>query len=44
MASSTLSNQQVEGGINQTIRRWLFPKPKGGGVVIVSVPFVLSTL
>ncbi len=38
---STMKNKKVEGCIAQAVRRWLFPKPKGGGIVIVSYPFVL---
>ena len=38
---STMNNPSVEGCIAQAVRRWLFPKPKGGGIVIVSYPFVL---
>ncbi|MBW2731975.1 MAG: AgmX/PglI C-terminal domain-containing protein [Deltaproteobacteria bacterium] len=40
---STLKNQKVETCIARAVRRWLFPKPKGGGIVIVSYPFVLRT-
>jgi len=39
--SSTLNNTNVESCITQAVRRWLFPKPQGGGTVIVSYPFVL---
>jgi hypothetical protein len=38
---STMNNAQVEGCVATAVRRWLFPKPKGGGIVIVSYPFVL---
>ena len=41
--SSTLNNGKVESCIAQAVRRWLFPKPKGGGIVIVSYPFVLKS-
>ena len=41
--SSTLKNPKVETCIAQAVRRWLFPKPKGGGIVIVSYPFVLKS-
>lgn len=41
--SSTLGNSQVEQCIAQAVRRWLFPKPKGGGIVHVSYPFVLRS-
>ena len=40
--SSTLGNKTVELCIAKAVRRWLFPKPKGGGIVIVSYPFVLQ--
>lgn len=40
---STVGNQKVEMCIAQAVRRWLFPKPKGGGIVIVSYPFVLRS-
>jgi hypothetical protein len=36
---STLSNTRVETCVSQAVRRWLFPKPKGGGLVTVSYPF-----
>ena len=41
--TSTLNNPKVESCIAQAVRRWLFPKPKGGGIVIVSYPFVLKS-
>ncbi|MCK5800343.1 MAG: AgmX/PglI C-terminal domain-containing protein [Deltaproteobacteria bacterium] len=40
---STVKNRKVEVCIAQAVRRWLFPKPKGGGIVIVSYPFVLRS-
>lgn len=40
--TSDLGNAQVEQCITQAVRRWSFPAPEGGGVVIVSYPFVLS--
>jgi TonB family protein len=43
VASTTLKNTTVETCIVAAVRRWLFPKPQGGGVVIVSYPFVLSS-
>lgn len=39
--SSTLGSSETETCIAQAVRRWLFPKPMGGGTVIVSYPFVL---
>ena len=38
---STLNNSTVEQCITKAVRRWLFPKPEGGGLVVVSYPFVL---
>lgn len=40
--SSTLKSPAVESCITAAVRRWLFPKPLGGGIVIVSYPFVLK--
>jgi biopolymer transport protein ExbD len=37
--SSTMGNSDVESCLNQHIQRLKFPKPKGGGTVIVSYPF-----
>jgi TonB family protein len=39
--SSSLNNSGVEQCIVQAVRRWAFPKPKDGGMVVVSYPFVL---
>jgi TonB family protein len=41
--SSTMGNAKVESCIANAVRRWTFPKPKGGGIVIVSYPFVLRS-
>ncbi len=40
--SSTMNNPTVEQCIAGAVRRWEFPKPQGGGIVIVSYPFVLK--
>jgi hypothetical protein len=37
-----MGNARVENCIVQAVRRWEFPKPLGGGIVIVSYPFVLT--
>jgi TonB family protein len=42
VASSTLGNAQVENCIAQAVRRWTFPQPEGGGIVIVTYPFQLT--
>lgn len=38
---STLGNRAVERCIVAAVRRWRFPRPRGGGIVIVTYPFVL---
>jgi hypothetical protein len=40
--SSTMNNSTVEGCINGRFMRFKFPEPKGGGIVIVSYPFIFS--
>ncbi|MDB4990429.1 MAG: Phosphopeptide-binding protein, partial [Myxococcaceae bacterium] len=40
--SSTLGAARAEQCIAQAVRRWTFPAPDGGGIVIVSYPFVLE--
>jgi len=42
VANSSLNNGRVEGCIAQAVRRWTFPAPDGGGIVIVTYPFVLQ--
>ena len=42
LQNSTMGNARVENCIVQAVRRWEFPKPLGGGIVIVSYPFVLT--
>jgi len=43
VSSSTVNNAKVENCIALAFRRWRFPKPKGGGIVIVSQPFSLDS-
>ena len=40
---TTLRNQRVESCITQAVRRWTFPAPDGGGIVIVNYPFALQS-
>ncbi|MEE9384728.1 MAG: AgmX/PglI C-terminal domain-containing protein [Nannocystaceae bacterium] len=40
---STLKDRSVANCIAKAVRRWKFPRPKGGGNVIVTYPFKLST-
>ncbi len=41
--STTLKHKKAEACITRAVKRWLFPKPRGGGVVRVIYPFVLRT-
>ena len=38
--TSTMNNKAVEACLNSRFLRFKFPEPKGGGIVIVSYPFV----
>ncbi len=40
--SSTMNNAAVENCINDRFMKFQFPEPKGGGIVIVSYPFMFS--
>ncbi len=40
--SSTMNNGAVEQCLNSRFMRFQFPLPKGGGIVIVSYPFIFS--
>jgi hypothetical protein len=40
--SSDLGNGKVEQCIVSAVRRWTFPSPEGGGIVVVTYPFVLQ--
>ena len=40
--NSSLGNQRVESCVAAAVRRWTFPAPDGGGIVIVNYPFMLS--
>ncbi|HEY7370669.1 MAG TPA: AgmX/PglI C-terminal domain-containing protein [Polyangia bacterium] len=42
LQNSTVANGAVENCIVMAVRRWEFPKPLGGSIVIVSYPFVLT--
>lgn len=41
--SSDLNNANVENCLTQRIRRWVFPEPRGGGIVVVKYPFRFSS-
>ena len=40
--TSTMKNPAVESCINSRFMRFKFPEPKGGGIVIVSYPFLFA--
>jgi TonB family protein len=40
---STVGNAAVERCVAQAVRRWRFPAPRGGGIVVVSYPVVFRT-
>jgi hypothetical protein len=42
VASSTLSNPELEQCIAARFKSWLFPVPKGGGIVQVTYPITLG--
>jgi len=42
VASSTVDNAELEACVAGRVRAWEFPKPKGGGVVVVTYPFVFK--
>jgi TonB family protein len=39
---SDMGNAKVEQCIAASVRRWTFPAPEGGGIVVVTYPFVLA--
>jgi hypothetical protein len=39
-----MNNKTVETCIAARIKNWQFPKPKGGGTVLVSYPFLFKSL
>ncbi len=43
VTQSTLGSTEAERCICAKIRTWQFPKPKGGGIVIVKYPFIFKT-
>lgn len=42
VAQSTVNNAELETCVAGRVKTWQFPKPKGGGVVIVTYPFIFS--
>jgi len=43
IANSTVGSPSVDNCIAQAVRRWAFPSPEGGGVVVVTYPFTLTS-
>jgi hypothetical protein len=44
VSESTIKNSSVETCISRRIANWIFPKPKGNGIVIVKYPFIFRSL
>lgn len=42
VAQTTVRNAELEACVAGRVRTWQFPKPKGGGVVIVTYPFIFA--
>jgi TonB family protein len=42
VAQSSAGNAELETCVAGRVRTWVFPKPKGGGVVIVTYPFIFK--
>lgn len=40
--SSKIKMPEIENCLKQTVRGWTFPKPKGGGIVIVTLPLLVT--
>ena len=40
---SSMANTQVENCVLQAVRRWDFPKPKDGGLVVIVYPFQFNS-
>jgi TonB family protein len=42
VAQSTAGNAELERCVSGRVRMWQFPKPKGGGMVVVTYPFIFK--
>ncbi|HZA51548.1 MAG TPA: adventurous gliding motility protein GltG, partial [Myxococcaceae bacterium] len=42
VAQSTANNAELETCVAGRVRTWIFPKPKGGGIVLVTYPFIFK--
>jgi hypothetical protein len=43
IAQTEMNNESVEGCIIRNVKMWVFPQPKGGGVVLVTYPFIFKS-
>lgn len=43
VTESTLDEPSVETCIVNKVKRWVFPEPAGGGIVVVNYPFIFSS-
>ncbi len=42
VSQTTVNNAELEACVAGRVRTWQFPKPKGGGVVVVTYPFIFK--
>ncbi len=42
VAQTSVNNAELEACVAGRVRTWVFPKPKGGGVVVVTYPFIFK--
>jgi TonB family protein len=42
VSQSTTGNSELDTCVASRVRLWVFPKPKGGGTVVVSYPFIFK--
>jgi len=42
LAEDTLGDPKVGTCMLGSVKRWVFPKPEGGGEVVITYPFVLE--
>ena len=43
VAASTVGSSRVDKCVAKAVRRWTFPAPDGGGIVIVTYPFMFTS-
>jgi hypothetical protein len=42
VAQTTVNNAELEACVAGRVHTWIFPKPKGGGMVVVTYPFIFK--